>query len=372
MNKLISFVAIACCYIDFYGQITIPATHMPTIGDVFTYATHNQIYTPKPLTGGVYDFSDLVQDDTSVFKYVANDKTVEFPNSNLKFTEDDNDQATIFFKKDGNDLFVISLAQIQSQIPIPGIGGLKGTMKYSSFPITASTNISSNDEIAMTIPKAMLQGIINVDSLAATILPGATVDSLRLSIKFTLNLFSDGSGKIKTPIDNNIDVLKVVRKISIVPKLGLYGKAFGFPINNFDVTDLLAGQLPIDDLDITTHTYYSPSFRQEIIVATLDSIGQYQRVSFRYRTKNGVIINQIQSARTNKLDFEFVDGKIEVINMSPNQTAEISIFSMDGRKLQEKKVTMNDTSLYLNNSKGVRIVTIVDESGILTKKIFIQ
>jgi hypothetical protein len=323
------------------------------------------------LTSGVFDFLDLSQDDTTVFRYVANDKTVEFPTANLKLTEDDNDQATVFFKKIGNDLFVISLAQVQQQFPIPGIGGLKGTMKYLSLPITNSTNITSNDEIGIAIPKSMLGGL-NVDSLAATLIPGATVDSIMVNIKFSLNMFADGVGKIKTPVDNNIDVIKVVRKISIQPKLGLYGKVFGLPINNFDITNLVSGQFPVDNLDITTHTFYSPSFRQEIVTATLDSTGKYQTVNFRYRTKNGVVTNQIQTAITPSLDFELVDGNIVVKNLIPNQTAIISVFSLDGRKLQEKLVTESDTRLLLSNWTGVRIIKLMNESIIVTKKILTQ
>ena len=372
MYRIFSFLFVVCFCVSMEGQTTIPVSHIPAIGDVFTYGLHNQVYTPKPLTGGVFDFSDLQQNDTTVFRYVANDKTIEYPTANLKLTEDDNDQATVYFKKEGNDLFLISLAQIQQQIAIPGISGLKGTMKYLSLPITNSTNITSTDEIATTIPKSLLQGFINVDSLAATIIPGATVDSLRLIIKLTLNLFSDGSGKIKTPIDNNIDVIKVVRKISVTPKLALYGKAFGFPISNLDITNLLGGQLPVDNFNLTTHAYYSPSFRQEIVTATLDSTGKYETVNYRYRTKNGVITNQIESEKTELLDFELVDGKIVVKNLSPSQTAQVTVVSMDGRKLQEKIVTANDVSISLNNWTGIRVITMMHESGIVTKKIFTQ
>ena len=372
MYRIVNFLLVVCFCVSMEGQITIPVSHIPAIGDVFTFGLHNQVYTPKPLTEGVFDFSDLQQNDTTVFRYVANDKTIEYPTANLKLTEDDNDQATVYFKKEGNDLFLISLAQIQQQIAIPGISGLKGTMQYLSLPITNSTNITSSDEIATIIPKSMLQGFVNVDSLAATIIPGATVDSLRLIIKLTLNLFSDGSGKIKTPIDNNIDVIKVVRKISVTPKLALYGKAFGFPISNLDITNLLGGQLPVDNFNLTTHAYYSPSFRQEIVTATLDSTGKYETVNYRYRTKNGVITNQIESEKTELLDFELVDGKIVVKNWSPSQTALVTVVSMDGRKLQEKIVAANDATMSLNNWNGIRVISVMNKSGIVTKKIFTQ
>jgi hypothetical protein len=364
------FISFTVC-LNLLGQISIPVTHMPTIGDVFTYARDTQVYTPKPLTAGVYDFSDLTQDDTTVFRYVANDKTVEFPNSNLKFTEDDNDQATVFFKKSGNDLFLISLSQVQQQLPIPGIGGLKGTMKYLTLPISTSTNITSSDEISTIIPKSLFQGF-NIDSLASSLIPGATVDSLKITIKFSLNLFADGSGKIKTPVDNNIDVVKVIRKISIDPKLGLYGKAFGFPLNNIDITALLLGQLPIGNLNITSHTFYSPSFRQEIITATVDSTGKYQTVNYRYRTKNGVITNQIQTENNNNLEIDILNGSIVIKNLAFQQSAQLEVYALDGRKLQAKYISHKDSSLLLDKYTGARIIHLTSESGVLTKKIAIE
>jgi len=372
MSKFFVPIFLGFTFSRLLGQITIPTTHMPTIGDVFTYGVHGQSYTPKPLVGGVYDFSDLKQDDTAVFRYVANDRMVEFPNSNLKLTEDDNDQATVLFKKDGNDLFLISIAQISSQIPIPNLGSLKGTMKYLSLPISNTTKINTSDELTTTLPKSLFQGF-NIDSLAATIVPGATVDSLRLTVKLTLNMYVDGSGKIKTPIDNNIDVLKVVRKITVDPRLALYGKAFGFPINNLDITTFLTGQLPINNLGMNLHTYYSPSFRQEIVNATVDSLGQYSSVNYRYRTKNGVATSQIQTSETSQPELDFSEGKITVKYLLPNQTARLSIYNMEGKKNGEKLVSSLDSSMSIDIISHPFIVQLTDEKGrTLIKKISIE
>lgn len=382
MKRLIIYIVSVCISIDFNAQITIPATHIPTIGDVFTYGVHNQLYTPKPIIGGVYDFSDLTQNDTTVIRYVANDKTIEYPNSNLKLTEDDNDQATVFFKKSGNDLFLISIGQLQQQMPIPGMGpmNLKGTMKYSSFPMTNTTNVTSSDEVKITIPKTLFQGF-NIDSMLQGMLPGLPpgsqliVDSIAVEIKLNLNLKAEGSGKIKTPVDNNIDVIKIVRIISGTPKIMLYAKAklgaFELPISQ-DLTPFLGGQLPINALNITTHTFYSPNFRQEIVNATVDSTGKYQTVNYRYRTKNGVITNQIRSSNTSNLDFDLVNGRIEVRNLNPGQIARVSVYSLEGKKLQEKNVTLNDSYLSLSHWTGIRIVHVMTESEVVSKKIATQ
>ena len=358
------------------GQVTIPTAHMPTLGDVFTYGVDTQTYPIKSPLSGLYDFSELRQNDTTTFRYIANDKIVEYPNSNLKLIEDDNDNATVYFNKNGNDLFLISLSQIQSQLPIPGVGGLKGTMKYLSLPLTNTTNITTTDAINTTIPKEFFQGF-NIDSLISATIPLSRADSFGISITVSLNMKGDGTGKIKTPIDNNIDVIRVVRKFTIGYKILLYGRLFGIPtpVNGSDITPFIGALLPINslNLNITTHSFYSPSFRQEILTATVDTTGtKYQGINYRYRTKNGVIVNQIQANKIDDLEIVQIQNRIEVRNI-PMQTSPIlSIYSLDGKKITEKKLTTSDYSLVLDKVSGIVIAHLNAGGKISTKKISIQ
>ncbi len=358
------------------GQVTIPTAHMPTLGDVYTYGVDTQTYPIKSPLSGLYDFSELRQNDTTTFRYIANDKIVEYPNSNLKLIEDDNDNATVYFNKNGNDLFLISLSQLQSQLPIPGVGGLKGTMKYLSLPLTNTTNITTTDAINTTIPKEFFQGF-NIDSLISATIPLSRADSFGISITVSLNMKGDGTGKIKTPIDNNIDVIRVVRKFTIGYKILLYGRLFGIPtpVNGSDITPFIGALLPINslNLNITTHSFYSPSFRQEILTATVDTTGtKYQGINYRYRTKNGVIVNQIQANKIDDLEIVQIQNRIEVRNI-PMQTSPIlSIYSLDGKKITEKKLTTSDYSLVLDKVSGIVIAHLNAGGKISTKKISIQ
>jgi hypothetical protein len=186
---------------------------------------------------------------------------------------------------------------------------------------------------------------------------------------------ADGTGKIKTPIDNNIDVIRVIRKITIDYKILLYGRLLGFPANGSDVTPFIGGLLPIDDLDLnlTTHTFYSPIYRQEILTANLDTTGtKYESTSYRYRTKNGVIVNQIQANQIEGIDIVQTQNRIEVRNI-PLQTSPIlSLYSLDGKKITEKKLTTSDCSLVLDKVSGIVIAHLNADGKISTKKIAIQ
>jgi hypothetical protein len=133
--------------------------------------------------------------------------------------------------------------------------------------------------------------------------------------------------------------------------------------------------LPIDDLDLnlTTHTFYSPIYRQEILTANLDTTGtKYESTSYRYRTKNGVIVNQIQANQIEGIDIVQTQNRIEVRNI-PLQTSPIlSLYSLDGKKITEKKLTTSDCSLVLDKVSGIVIAHLNADGKISTKKIAIQ
>lgn len=331
------------------SQVTIPTSHMPRIGDEFTYAVHMNVYSPKPISGGVYDFSDLAFDDSTLMKYVANDNLAEFPNSNLKFIQEDVDNATIYLRQQGNDLFVIGFPSLQIPLPVQNLGSLAGTMKFLTLPLTSTTNITTTDQIRTVIPKDLFPEEINIDSIFATIVPGAKVDSFVVKLNISLNLKVDGQGKITTPFDNNLDVLKLVRKIDVSPKISFYGKAFNFPVNDFDVTSIIGSMLPTDQLGILTHTYYSPSFRQEILNATLDSNQNYSTVNYRYKTKDGTPSTS-RIAKEGIDDFSIEVQQREVLishNSNIHFTAEI--LSFDGKVIvqghaQNGKLSLDKSS----------------------------
>jgi hypothetical protein len=361
-----------------YAQVTLPAGHCPRIGDTFVFAVDTSLYYPKPLTGGVYDFSNLKLNDSSYYYYIANDSLSTQPNANLKLKIDTNERTATYFKKTGSEAFVIALSSLPTQLPLPGaIPRLKGTLKFFSFPLSATTNTTTTDKIDITIPASFIPPQLNIDSILSNIpiLPkGSTVvlDSFILTLNFDLNLKAIGTGKIKTPIDNNLDVLKLERKITVTPKILMNGKAtvsgITLPISNFDVSSLLLGALPIRIPDITTHSYYSPTFRQEIINAAVDSNGYYRSVNYRFRTKNGATPAQISAVNNQEVDIQFIQNQIMVDGLQPSATYLMTILDLSGKKIQENTLSTRFNIVNWSPSYQPFILQIIGESMHWTRK----
>ena len=120
--------------------------------------------------------------------------------------------------------------------------------------------------------------------------------------------------------------------------------------------------------DTNVTTYYTGS-----AWANLDTTGtKYESTSYRYRTKNGVIVNQIQANQIEGIDIVQTQNRIEVRNI-PLQTSPIlSLYSLDGKKITEKKLTTSDCSLVLDKVSGIVIAHLNADGKISTKKIAIQ
>lgn len=283
------------------SQIVIDNSHLPAIGDSFFSYTDTAQRAQTSLTGGVYDFSYLQKHNESVVSFQANDNTVDYPASNLKLSTSGTAAAEIYLKRATNDLSVIAFGANAIPSPIPLNPVLNGSLKYLSFPMSSGTNISSSDSLRIAIPAALLSGLVNIDSLIKTALPPPynsglvkiTVDSIVIRIQIAMNLKSLGSGKIRTPVDSNLDVLKIERKTSFDYKLianvqaevPIVGK---IPLS-IDLSQFLGGQLPnLSSLALREHVYYTPSIRQPIVSATLDTLGlNYITTNFRLKTVIG-------------------------------------------------------------------------------------
>lgn len=374
MKNIILFI-FTSVYSFTHSQVTIPTSHCPRIGDTFVFAVDTTLYSPKPISGGMYDFSDLKLHDTTTYYYTANDSLVSQPMSNLKLRIDTNEATATYFNKSNNDIFVIALSSLPTQLPIPvAIPKLKGSLKFFSFPLTSTTNITTTDKIDITVPASFIPPQFNIDSLLGNIFPGATVtiDSLLLSLNLELNLKVDGFGKINTPIDNNLDVLKLIRKISITPKIYMNGStklgSITVPVTNFDITSMLLGAVPFNIPDIITHSYYSPSFRQEIVNSTVDSNGKYTSVNYRYRTKNGPNVSSISAFNQSNIDIQLIQNKIIVTGLKTSEDYFISLTDLTGRNLLHQPITHFQNSIDWIPISNPFIINIFSNNFLFSKK----
>lgn len=359
-------------------QVIIDNTHLPRVGDSFYFEVDTSLVTQPALSGGLYDFSKLSNHSESVIDFKVNDNPSLYPSSNIKTTTSGATAADIYLKKTTNDLAVISFGSGALPSPIPFDPILNGGLKYLGFPLNQSSNISSSDSFKLTIPASLLSGFGNIDSIIKEFVPPPynlatiTLDSIVASVLITINIKSIGFGKIKTPVDKDLDVLKVERttKPSVSFNIHITASAFGFktplvlPASSF-IPDSLMDQLSvIDQLALKEHIYYTPTIRQPIVTAVLDSMGSYISTSYRYKTVNGPKDSSgsggsgggsgMVSSDFSKIYFDFFEDQILVHGIQKDQSIEACIYSLDGRSVKKDSLSkMNNLINISNLSYGI-------------------
>jgi hypothetical protein len=202
-------------------------------------------------------------------------------------------------------------------LPVPINPVLSGRLKYLTYPLSISTNSITSDTIKAALPATFLTQFIDLDSIIAASVPGVSnvqVDSIGIKIAIVISLKGIAEGKIKTPIDTSLDVLKLERKTTIGLSFTLFGSATVPFVGNVSLSNpLIAGFIeplfssfiPADAFPTTReHFFISTKFRQPIINVTLDTNGNYETIDYRSYTSKSAT-NSIQSVQYSNRDIEF-------------------------------------------------------------------
>ncbi len=377
--KTFLFFAVCSIFVQLNAQMTINASNMPSVGDSFYSRLDSTIYTPPAKTGGLFNFSNLKNHDTSFTYFLSNNNLVTFPDANLRINVDGDETNDIYMKKTGNDLIFRGANSLALPVAL-AVPSFNGSLKYLSFPITKTSNVKSKDSLRIALPSNILPPELNLDSLVKTI-PGipssatVTVDSIVVNIVVSIYLLGLEDGKITTPLDANLDIVKLERTITFTPKIGLIGEvSLGFiklPLSSFDLTSFFLGQLPDIGLNGTKeHIYLSPNFKQPIVTALVDSMGRYTNTSYRYKTKLGGGSSSISSSLQNDLDIVFENNSIEICQFGSNQNLNYSIFDMSGRQLSQNQFKTHQYSISIKDlAIGIYNLVIYDQEGNLKKSI---
>lgn len=359
------------------GQATIPSSMIPSVGDTFISRVDTNRRTEVQATNGIFDFSALQNHSTVTNIFRPNTNTL-YPSSNLVFTDDSDSSANIYLRKNTDNIALIGLSadNISLPIPIPFNPNLPGNLKYLVYPSTQSTNVTSSDTIKITLPSLILASIIDIDSIINSIpnVSGAKVDSIRINVAITINLKGLASAKIKTPIDNNIDVLKMSRTTSFGISFTLFGKAnfLGFPVSLSTpaiagvISQLFSSLLPTTLPSLTEHVFLSPNFKQPVVNATIDSLGFYTATNYRYITKTTNNPSQIHNLN-NQSSFRILhhESDIEVQSVSDFTNALLRVYDLTGRTLWSQKSITNQSIIIpkSNLCNGILILSLQNEYG---------
>lgn len=365
------------------GQITIPATNLPSIGDTFVYIVDSTSLILVPSnTATTFNFSTLLNQGQSTYIYKKNDDSFTYPNANIMLEVQGNIANSSYFKKTANDLLIYGIGGLNGiggGLPLP-IPSLNGTLKFTSLPLTSTSNITSSDNVNVTLPASIFPPNFNIDSILTamigSVMGGAkiTVDSLIVRINISNNMKTIGYGKITTPKDTNVDVLRVERTLSTGFTIKLMGKAklgsISIPLNQ-DITTLLAGQIPggSTSMSMKSHIYYSDKYKQEVFSGDVDTAtNAYTNVMYKQKTTTNTGGHNSITSNLDKNSVNISISNEQILIHSLNvKPFEYTINSMEGKMISSGNVKENTIDIS-NLPSGMFILNLSQNNQTLNYK----
>lgn len=370
------FYFLLCFVLTFQAkaQVIIPVTSIPNVGDTFVFNSDTRGRPEVQKQNGIFDFSSLVQVDSTKYVFTSNRNTTTYPLSNLNLTIDGDTANTLFLRRNSSDLSVIGFgaSAVALPLPVPINPVLSGRLKYLTYPLSISTNSITSDTIKAALPATFLTQFIDIDSIIAASVPGVSnvqVDSIGIKIAIVISLKGIAEGKIKTPIDTNLDVLKLERKTTIGLSFTLFGSAtvpvlgkisLSNPLIAGFIEPLFSSLIPTDVFPTTReHVFMSTKFRQPIVNVTLDTNGNYETIDYRSYTSKSAT-NSIQSVQYSNRDIKYYISNSHLVVLPNDQLDQIefAIYDLSGKQIAfqagGQKIIDFDIS---NIANGVYVLT---------------
>lgn len=337
-----------------FGQITIDSNTLPDIGDQLEYTTFNN-YTDstsyrKNGEDVTWIISDIIPTDTQIESYNKVDSNplgLEYPDANMIIDLNGAQAAAI---RSDRTIEVIGISADSF-----GFGGFEGIefdakviidnpFVIRKTPFSYLERIDDEFNTVVTLGSDIIPGL---DSLELPI-PGASLDSIRLTLDFTKTEEAVGWGKLNI-LGNSIDVLKVeqIDGTNTTIEIGL--SILGF-ITWIDAGDIFGGGGGPGfggNQETFTYKFLSADSKRSIVEFTEnrmpDASGAQQlnvtgRISAEFLT-----------------DIEEVLSSDFIVKVFPNPTSDILNLSF------EEDLEILNLSIY--NQKGQLIKKYVDQNN---------
>jgi hypothetical protein len=374
-SKFIFFLFLSIVLKSLDAQFSRDNSILPSPGNTFEFVNNLNDVEYKVAPKGnnqKFDFKSISDGLASTVSYKAYSGT-KFPKANMRISIGEDAPIELYLEKTQNDVIIRGL-DLGDAIPLPLDLDFRfnGNLKFLTSPISYNMGpVNSQDKASITLPKDVIESLVgNLDSLIANasipgLPPGVTpkVDSISVEVSLSCKISCDAFGKITTPTITDKDVLRLERALdfSFIPYIHI--KIGPLPLK-LNLNDLGLFPLPSEDLlpSVKTHSFYGSSGNQEVVLATLDSLGT-NYTTIQYDKKAVMNIESISKLK----DFNaFYNGSYLVLNFPDNHSYRIVDIlgkEMNSRNSIEKQI---DSELW---SKGLYLMHFYDQNGYLTKTI---
>lgn len=349
-----------------FSQVRFESYQLPSIGQIDTVLSSNT-NSAQVLGAGnnqSFDLSSAASTIETPIKYEAVTSST-YPNANIK-TSLGNGLGTIYLEKKQNDLLVRGLAINAGGFPLSF--SMSGNLKYLTSPLYANMPLnSSTDKASVYLPGSLIP-----DSLVNTLLAGqlpngstATIDSIEIRLTVTSNLSADAYGKVSTPLESNVNCLRVLRdlnfKIGVYPKGKIKVSVVSFPIPEIDIASILLAQAPIPiPSNLKSHLFFASNSKPEIATATLDSAGKsYTSINYR---KSSNAISSIGSILKSDVEISYHNNLASLTSQSHNPKI-VTLFNTMGQKVLSFSWNTLDSYIDLNDLESGIYFLSIEENG---------
>lgn len=373
--KFIFFTFFVSTIISLKSQFSRDNSILPSPGNTFEYVNNinNALYNVAPKGNNQkFEFGSLTDGTSSTVNYKSYSGN-KFPKANMRLSIGDDVPIELYLEKTQNDVIIRGL-DLGEAIPLPFDLDFKfnGNLKFLTSPISFNMSpVNSQDKASVTLPKEVIESLVgNLDSLIANapipgLPPGVSpkVDSISVEVSLSSKISCDAFGKISTPTITDKEVLRLERALDFSFTPFIHIKIGPLPLK-LNLNDLGLFPLPSDDLlpSVKTHSFYGSSGNQEVVLATLDSLGtNYTTIQYDKKA-----VMNIESISKLKEFNAFYNGRYLVLNFPDNHSYRIMDVlgkEINNRNSIEKQI---DSELW---SKGLYLTHFYDQNGILVKTI---
>ena len=362
-------------YSNTFGQITVPISTLPDIGDQLLYRLipgdtsgtkiDNQVFQ----TGAdlQWDFSNLdegIEIDENYIAATAGTVADSFPDADIAI---DFIGLQGYAKRNTTNISIIGVAgDSVAGFPIPIVGLLDNPLVIRRAPFGYEDQFSTNSSFSITLDASALDSIQQFQDLINQI-PGTTVDSVRITLSIDRSEVVDAWGMITIP-SGIVPGLKMTQTDVITTTLEIYATTFA----GSDWVNLSLF-LPDDIKDLLTvstinHLFFSD---KKEIVADFTMAPDSTLLSTRYArdVKSGLFNNEkfenlIDVSVYPNPSSDWVDINIKDESISKNLI--IQLHDISGQLIKSQSVVNSYSRLELIQlNGGVHLITIRDAQKLL-------
>jgi hypothetical protein len=362
MKQIIVIILVVFSISIASSQTRFESFQLPNSGQIDTVLSSNSNSAQVSGTGNQnFDLTSASSIIETPIKYEAVSSNASYPNANIKTTLG-NGLGSIFLEKTQNDLLVRGLALNAGGFPLSF--AMKGNLKYLTAPLYYNMPVnSSTDKASVYLPGSLIPDSL-VNTLLASQLPTgatATIDSIEIRLTVTSNLSADAYGKLSTPIESNVNCLRVLRdlnfKIGVYPKGKVKISVVSFPIPEIDLASFLLAQAPIPiPTNLKSHIFFAANSKPEVATATLDSLGKaYTLINYR---KSSKAVSGITSIVKSNIDISYSNNVADIF-CNTISAKSVSLHNVMGQEVHHFRWMSPDARIDLNDlESGIYFLTI--------------